>query len=197
VRDLQPTENSIDIEYVGLDFQTGESLRYQYKLERAGADWSVPVDRRILNFGNLAPGRYRFLVRAINSKSIPSATPAMVTFTILRPVWQRWWFVTISLGAVAAAAWSFHRYRVKRELELADVRAQIALDLHDDIGSNLTKISILSELARQRQRGDAAPDDLLAAIATIARESVAAMGDIVWAINPQRDRLLDLVQRMR
>jgi signal transduction histidine kinase len=85
-----------------------------------------------------------------------------------------------------------------RLVELANVRARIALDLHDDIGSNLTKIAILSEVARQQQPGaDTTPDGPLPSIARISRESVAAMSDIVWAINPHRDRLLDLVRRMR
>src|SRR5262249_51393164 len=151
------------------------------------ADWSVPTDRRVLNFGNLAAGRYRLLVRAINSNSIASATPAVVTFTILRPVWQRWWVVAFLFAAAAAARVSLHRFRVRRQLELAKMRARIALDLHDDIGSNLTKISILSELARQRYPAANGANDPLAAIAHISRESIAAMGDIVWAINPQRD----------
>ena len=83
-------------------------------------------------------------------------------------------------------------------LEVADVRARIALDLHDDIGSNLTRIAILSEVARQQIRGHETPaHSSLASIAEISRESIAGMGDIVWAISPHRDRLVELVRRMR
>src|SRR4029079_2170689 len=57
--------------------------------------------------------------------------------------------------------------------------------LHDDIGANLTRIALLSEVAHQPSIGH------------IARESVSAMSDIVWAINPARDSLLDLVRKMR
>jgi signal transduction histidine kinase len=73
------------------------------------------------------------------------------------------------------------------------VRTRIATDLHDDIGANLTRISLLSELAKQ-QRGNG---NLLTSIAEIARESVSSMNDIVWAISPEHDRLLDLTRRMR
>jgi signal transduction histidine kinase len=78
-------------------------------------------------------------------------------------------------------------------LELERVRTRIATDLHDDIGSNLTRISLLSELAKQ-QSGNG---KLLGSIAEIARESVSSMNDIVWAISPQHDRLTDLTRRMR
>jgi signal transduction histidine kinase len=99
---------------------------------------------------------------------------------------------------VAAAAYAFYRYRVARILEVAEMRTRIATDLHDDIGANLTKIAILSEVARQRL-GDGDSEDVtpLGSIARIARESVSDMSDIVWAINPKRDSLLDVVRRMR
>jgi signal transduction histidine kinase len=83
-------------------------------------------------------------------------------------------------------------------MELGNLRAGIATDLHDDIGANLTAIAILSEVARQQlPPGSEPPDGPLASIGRISRESVAAMSDIVWAINPRYDRVQDLVRRMR
>jgi signal transduction histidine kinase len=99
---------------------------------------------------------------------------------------------------VVLAAYAFHRYRVMQFLELERMRTRIATDLHDDIGANLTKIAILSEVAQQRPGGESQPNGApFPSIARIARESVASMSDIVWAINPRRDSLLDLARRMR
>jgi signal transduction histidine kinase len=111
---------------------------------------------------------------------------------------MRWWFVTLAALALVFAAYALYRYRVTRLLEVANMRTRIATDLHDDIGANLTKIAILSEVARQQlHEVDGLPDGPLSKIARISRESVASMSDIVWAINPERDSLLDLVRRMR
>jgi len=90
------------------------------------------------------------------------------------------------------------RAREERLRELQRVRTRIASDLHDDIGSSLTKIVILSEVAHQkaaRQGGEMT--DSLSAISGISNELVEAMSDIVWAINPKRDHLSDLTHRMR
>ena len=76
---------------------------------------------------------------------------------------------------------------------MAHMRTRIATDLHDDIGANLTRIALLSEVANS----GAQEDGPLASIARIARESVSSMSDIVWAINPKRESLLDLTRRMR
>ena len=75
------------------------------------------------------------------------------------------------------------------------MRTRIATDLHDDIGANLTRIAVLSEVVRRQSPADG--DAQLASIAAVARESVTAMSDIVWAISPERDGLLDLTRKMR
>jgi ligand-binding sensor domain-containing protein/two-component sensor histidine kinase len=196
--ELGPNQNQLQIDFFGLDFWKGEALRYQFKLEGADTDWSALTDQRSVNYASLQPGHYRFLVRAVNADDTISATPAFVTFRILPPIWQRWWFITLAAFLVGLAAYAVYRYRVGRLLELERVRTRIATDLHDDIGSSLSQIAILSEVARrQAVRGEAGATNQLSLIARISRESVDAMSDIVWAINPQRDSLGDLTGRMR
>src|SRR5207247_4015299 len=99
--DFSPSENQLQLDFVALGFAPGEVLRYQYKLEGADADWSAPSEQRRVNYASLASGRYRFLVRAANSDGAYSAVPASVAFRILRPVWQRWWFLTLAAIAIA------------------------------------------------------------------------------------------------
>ena len=113
-------------------------------------------------------------------------------------VGQSWWFFAI-LGVLAGAGvFGFHRARVARLLEVERIRTRIATDLHDDIGSSLTQIAILSEIARSRaEANDPVLADLVEKIAATSRELVDAMSDVVWAINPTEDRLGDLVQRIR
>ncbi len=104
---------------------------------------------------------------------------------------------------VASLAYWLHGYRVARLLELEAVRTRIATDLHDDIGSNLSQIAVWSEVAKQRSAGGKFAEqsgdgfDPLEHIATTARDTSSAMSDIVWAINPRRDHLSDLILRMR
>jgi signal transduction histidine kinase len=90
------------------------------------------------------------------------------------------------------------RSREERLVELERVRKRIASDLHDELGSSLTQISLLSEVVQQHlAQKDASVTRPLELIATSSRELVDAMSDIVWAINPQKDHLSDLAQRMR
>jgi signal transduction histidine kinase len=96
------------------------------------------------------------------------------------------------------AVYAVYRYRIGRLLELERVRTRIATDLHDDIGSSLSQVAILSEVARQQVSSDESNVvKPLSMISRISLESMEAMSDIVWAINPQKERLHDLTQRMR
>ncbi len=91
-----------------------------------------------------------------------------------------------------------HRYRVDRLLELERVRTRIATDLHDDIGSSLSQIAILSEVVRQNVGRDSADaNEPLSQITTSSSELMDTMSDIIWAVDPHKDHLTDLTQRMR
>lgn len=194
--ELAHDRNHLRIDFVGLGLAPGEDLRYQYRLEETGT-WTAPSSQRTVNFANLAPGAYRFEVRAINADGISSADPASVAFTIVPPVWQRWWFLALAAAAGLALLYAVYRVQLGRAVEIATMRTRIATDLHDDIGANLTKIAILSEVARQQLAANPDAGQRLSAIARISRESVASMSDVVWAINPKRDTLRDTVRRMR
>ena len=196
--ELSAARNNLTIEYVALSFQGENELRYQYKLEGVDKDWSGPTEARSINYAHLAPGSYRFSVRAINQEGIASGDPAFFQFRILPPIWERWWFIALSIAVVALAIYSLYRYRVAQLIKLERVRTRIAADLHDDIGANLSLIAMLSEVARGQLRADDLRlKEWLSTIATTSRDTVDAMSDIVWAVNPKRDQLRDLTRRMR
>jgi len=114
------------------------------------------------------------------------------------PLWQRWWFVTAAAVALLLVGHAVHRNRVRRLLELERVRTRIAADLHDDIGSSLSQISILSEVLRtQLGAQETAVSGIISLINRVSHEALDSMGDIVWVINPRQDHLSDLVRRMR
>ena len=195
--DLTANQNQVRIDFVGLSFAPGEVLRYQYKLEGAVKDWSGPSEQRTVNFANLAPGKYTFMVRAVNAEGEASSTPAIVRFTILPHFWQRWWFILLTVLTVGLMIYALYRYRMQKLIELERVRTRIATDLHDEIGSNLSLIAMIGEAARRRASNDSQMAGWLSTIAGTSRETVDAMSDIVWAVNPGKDRLIDLTQRMR
>ena len=194
--EFEANKNQVEIKFVSLGFQSGDLHQYQFMLEGADRDWSAPTSQRSVHYANLKPGSYNFLVRAMNADGVVSNQLASMAFTIVPPVWQRWWFIALIVVVLIAATHLAYRYHTRRLIELERVRTRIATDLHDDIGASLSKIAILSDVAGQElspMKGSPA----LAQIADTSRDCVDAMSDIVWAVNPQRDHLSDLTHRMR
>jgi len=194
---IKPDQANVQVSFLALSFEPGSVLKYQYMLAGADRDWGALTEQRTVNYASLAPGSYRFLVRAMDSAGVTASKPATIDLTILPPIWQRWWFLVLCACAVISSAYGIHRYRVAHLLQLERVRTRIATDLHDDIGASLSQIAVVSEVLSQRGNTNDQFREPLSQIATDSRELVASMSDIVWAIDPRRDHLHDLVQRMR
>jgi signal transduction histidine kinase/ligand-binding sensor domain-containing protein len=184
--------NAIQVEFAAPDFGSGSALQYQYRLEGASLEWSPVSSDRAVNFASLAPGNYRFMVRAVDSDI--TGPSAAVSFHVVPPFWRQWWFLMAMAILAAGVSYALHWMRLQRVLELERVRTRIATDLHDDVGASLSQVAIMSEVLSRRGSADSAT---LEEIAGTSRELLQSMSEIVWAIDPSHDRLQDLVQRMR
>jgi signal transduction histidine kinase/streptogramin lyase len=196
---LGASQSRVQIDFFALSPDLAEPIRYQSRLEGVEGDWGPPTPDRSITYASLAPGSYRFTVRAVGSGGRTSESDASVSFNVLPPFWRQWWFVGLMMSAVASALFGAHRYRLSHMLRLERVRQRIATDLHDDIGASLSQIAILSDLGRDKlgTRDIDGAAERLSTIAATSRELVDTMSDIVWAVNPHRDSVDDLVHRMR
>ncbi len=189
--------NRIELRFAGLSYRDPRLLRYQARL---GPDrpWMESSARPSFRFVDLPPGRYHAEVRASLDGQRWSPVTAGMSFAVLPPFWRTWWFLLLALASVATGAYALYRYRLVQLLKLERVRTRIASDLHDDIGSSLSRIAIQSDLVR---RPAALPpqeaERLLADIGESARSLVDSMSDIVWSIDPRRDDLASLTARVR
>lgn len=190
---LAPDKNTLVIDYVAVSHASNMPLRYRYRLGGQDRDWSGPTESRSVVYGGLGAGTYRFEVRAVSIDGREQGEPAALSFTVVAPVWRRPWFLATAALVVAAAGTWVHRLRLAQAIALERLRRQVAFDLHDDVGSGLSEIAILSELAGEESGRPAWATE----IAGRARSLRESMGDIVWAVDPRHDSLGELVQRMR
>jgi signal transduction histidine kinase/ligand-binding sensor domain-containing protein len=196
---LSASQNSLQIAFAAVNLSG--ATRYRYMLEGADQEWKR-ASQQTVDYPALPAGDYRFVVQAVSAGGARFSPPATLTFTISPPYWRRWWFLSLLAVVLGASIYAVWRFRLNQVLEVERVRMRIATDLHDDIGSALSQIGLLSEVAR-RQGGSHAlgsPDavgEALARIGAVSRETASSMADIVWTINPERDSLGDLSARIR
>jgi ligand-binding sensor domain-containing protein len=103
-------ENHISFRYEGITFSNNDRLNYRYRLEGFENNWIYTNDE-IIPFAKLPAGTYEFHVQAAVNKNFADAAEAVYSFTILKPFWQRTWFIAIVILLVFAAGYSYIRIR--------------------------------------------------------------------------------------
>ncbi len=196
---LDYKKNFISFEFSSLDYSDPRDNQYSYILEGLQSDWQLTESSaRTATYTNLSPGTYVFKVRGSNSDGVWGNNYASIKIVILHPFWQTWWFITLAVILVAAFLYYLSTIRIKNLLAIEKLKSKLAADLHDNIGSGLTEISILSEVAsRKNNLGENKSKNELLNISEISRKLVDSMSDIVWVVNPSRDSLHDLIIRLK
>ncbi len=194
---LHPDQRRIEFRFTGLSFTAPAKVRFRYQMEGFDPDWVDGDTTRSASYTRLWPGTYRFRVTACNNDGVWDVTGASLG-VVVQPAWhQTWWFRSLVIAAAAGAVAGVFQLRLSRLRQLSRLRERIAGDLHDEIGSNLGGIILVSELA---QRAPSLPPEAqisLQEINATAQRTASAMRDIVWFLNPDFDTLADMAVRMR
>lgn len=85
------------------------------------------------------------------------------------------------------------RETVEHQRAMEQERTRIAQDLHDELGSGITEISMLVSRAKLSSASDEKRHQYLELVREKARETVMVLDEIVWAMNPRHDSLASLV----
>lgn len=194
---LSYNDNQISFEFSAPVFINEKAILYSYRLIGAtDTAWSKPANHHSVSYANLKSANYRFEVRAYAWNGNPGAITGF-SFTIRPPFWQTWWFYTTIAVLLALSLYGIYRYRINQILRLQKVRNRIATDLHDDFGSTLTNISILSELSTKNLHQPQQAEKYLHRITEEVNASGQALDDIIWSVNSKNDTLEEMLVRMR
>lgn len=186
------------VEYAALGFKEKRRLTYEYKLEGVDQKWNVQNTPAPVKYRFLPHGRYRFLVRARNETGEYTAGTTSVSLYIIPPFWKTTWFYILAVLLIFTLLYYLHKLRLQRLLHIEQVRNRLAQDLHDDMGSTLSTINILSNMALQQNTFDAARNkEYMTTINQSTSQMMEAMDDIVWSINPANDSMAKIITRMK
>lgn len=186
-------ENFIDINYIGIYFPAPKEVTYRYRLMGLNDNF-IETKERFARYTNLDPGSYTFEISAVNPWGFSSEI-SIYSFTIRPPFWATWWFRITVFLVLFWIFYSLYRQKINRIIQIERLRTSIAGDLHDEVGSSLTKIFMGAEMIQK--------SDDLNKVATVAgrigkssREMLQTFSDIIWGIEAQNDTIGDLTDRM-
>ncbi|WP_348070481.1 histidine kinase [Dyadobacter sp.] len=180
------------------DIKDSLNARYAYRLEGFDKRWHENGKHTIVNYINLFGGDYTLQVRNLNYPEHIASLP----FHLDEAFWQRPWFVPMIaayvLLIVGIVLYFIRMYRLRNQIRLQKIRNEIAADLHDDVGTALSSITFLGEMARSRF--DKKPEEIrpiLERIMDESKEMMQTMRGVVWVINPQNDQAEDFFEKVK
>ncbi len=205
---LSYRDNSISFEFAALSYISPEKNQYAYKMEGIDTGWVQSGTRRYAGYPHLDPGEYVFRVKGSNNDGVWNEMGTSILVKIVPPFWARWWFRSLAIITMFLVIGGAIRYvemrKLKRRIELLEQeralereRLRISQDMHDEVGSALSEITILTELVKKESDGPHNADPHIQKISDRSREVTQSINQIVWAINPKNDPLENLVAYIR
>ncbi len=209
--ELSWREKVIGLEFAALNYVAPGKNRYRYKLEGFDEAWTEAGTRNNVTYTNLDPGEYTLRVQGSNNDGVWNEAGSAIALRIATPPWLTWYAYTFYALVMLALAYAWYRHRLRQatrelatELRVAEARSQeredfrrkSAADFHDESGAKLTRINLHTGLAKQRAGQDPAIGAHLEHIEQAHRELSAGIRDLIWSMDPGRDTLNDVVDRL-
>jgi signal transduction histidine kinase/ligand-binding sensor domain-containing protein len=188
----------VEIDFATLSFIAPRQHRFQYRLDGFDADWTVGGAQARTTYTNLRPGRYTFHVRSVKPPGTAwLASEATEVIEVEAEWWQTSLFRVGLALAFCAAVYGLHRLRLRQALAIHRVRATIASDLHDDLGSSVNSIAVMTKLLETDTDLGGPQRALLARIHHAAAETALSVRQLVWLVDPSHADLEFLLLRLR
>jgi signal transduction histidine kinase len=180
--------------------QYSDSLfTFLYRIPSIDTTWTK-TSTSTINFSTLQPGSYSIELKALGTNHLASDI-TKTKFTIQQPIYQRPWFILSMALIIFALGYYFQKRKVdkilhKKQIELDKLKAlqeqreRLARDLHDEIGSGLSKIKFISSLIAEK-------DDAQSDIQQLSSSLLGNMRDMLWSLDMENDTLHDLIAKIR
>lgn len=183
------------IQFSALNLIDAAATTYYYSIN--GQNFISLANQRQLSLISLTSGTYFVKIKAKDRNGVWSINEIALTIKVGYPFWQKWWFIITILLCVVGSVYFFYQYRVNQIIQLQEIRNGIARNLHDDIGSSITNISILTKLITNHLYDFTKTTSFLKRIEEEAINSAESLDDIVWSINNNSNSLNAILTRMR
>ena len=191
---LGPDDQYLQLRWAVPSYRNPGAVRVVYRLDGLEFSWHESADG-IIMYSGLPSGTYTLVARATIGEGIWTGEHSLLSIVVDPPYYLTFWFWLLVLALLSGLGYLWHRIRTAQLVEIERMRTRIALDLHDDIGTSLSTIFLLGDAERRTRKGS--ESDRLERIISLARNSVDSMSDIVWSINPAKDTVRSLAERMR
>jgi ligand-binding sensor domain-containing protein/signal transduction histidine kinase len=194
--ELKPSDNAFSVDFVALNYRKHDDNQYAYYLKGFEKDWNYSNAKHVAYYTNLNPGEYTLYMKAGDSFGNWNDDILEMRIEVLPAFYQTIGFKILVSLLIAGLLYILYLYRINQLLHLQQVRNRISADLHDELGSTLSGISIMGSIAKKELTAQHISITLVDRIMEDVRQISSSLDDIVWNISPKNDALSSLIARM-
>lgn len=197
---IPPNPERIEFSFGAINFRSPDKIHFKCRLTGVDKNWIDLGRNKNIGYSHLPYGKYTFYLAGYDPGNNKMIGETKISFFIEPHFWETLYFriffsLFIIILLVLLTRYINKRQYVRKinaleaEKALEKERMRISTDMHDEFGASLSKISLLSEIAKNNISNKSRLEDLVNEISDSGRTLAASMDEIVWAVNPKNDRL--------
>lgn len=189
---LNPEEQWFQLEFGITRYRKPERHLYKYQLAGYHPGWQTLVGKGVLRFEGIPPGHYTLLLKGADANLVWSEETLSIPVIIDQIFYKQTWFIVLIAMGILGLGFYVFRMRLHQITKINKIRLDLANDLHDEVGGNLTYLQMLLSSLRGKSGLDR---ELESGLKTV-QETSAVLRDVVWAIDTDKHDLKDFVERV-
>ncbi|MCB9251597.1 MAG: hypothetical protein H6605_03975 [Flavobacteriales bacterium] len=209
---LEHHQSFFTVEFASLSYLHSAENQYSYRLIGFNKDWINAGNNREATFTNLNPGNYVLEIRSANNSGYWNTKARQLKIIILPPWYRSTWayflyillilfiltvLFRLRLNALRRKINLENKIKEAKETEREQFRKKSAADFHDEAGNKITKINLLTGLARSQASNNTELSNYLIRIEQNAAQLSSSMRDFIWVLDPDKDSLFDTILRIQ
>lgn len=117
-------QNNINIFFTGLNYEDAGKLLYRYRLKGLDDKWNTTANRNVV-YNKLVPGSYVFELNLIGPNQQRSSVTRQYSFTIQKPYWSTWWFISLCGALAVSSIYMLVYFRIKVVKKNAAIKSDL------------------------------------------------------------------------
>ena len=192
---LSAENKALNIYFALTDYTHPDKNQFEYKIEGFDSVWNYIGNQNSIRIMGIPSGKYLLRIRANEGDGFRKGDEIRIAILAEDFFYKSWWFISICILALACAGIAFYFYKLRHLKKILLLRTSIASDLHDEVGSYLTRIALQSDLL-QEEKDEKYKNELLQKISGVSRIALSSMSDVIWSIDSQNDNVTNVLDRM-
>lgn len=191
---LSPYDRLLNLQFALLNYVNSEANQFAYKIGGISDEWILLGNKSEIQLPYLSEGKYYIYIRAKIANGDWNKQELKLEVNVKAVYYRTWWFFLLLAGALAGIIIALYRYQVLLLQKRQQVRTDIAADLHDEVGSLLTRLSMQAEMLQFLPVEKVSLK--LTELARTSKLAISYMRDIIWSVDAKNDSIRNLISRL-